>query len=178
MKKSEQIIKSLVLPVLEKDNNFNQLNLNDDFWKAFTSGILLYENDAKPIFKVVYELQLNDPEKVIKKLSSIHTNFIKELAELYVLGGSDEAIDILKANNDKQFLEQVNYFKTVKGVITKLERERIKEELPKAYEKVTFEIPKNDLEAVIKKKERENLKKKFKQWDEELTDFSHFAAAT
>ena len=66
-----------MLPVLEKDNNFNQLNLNDDFWKAFTSAILLYENDAKPIFKVVYELQLNDPEKVIKKLSSIHTNFIK-----------------------------------------------------------------------------------------------------
>ena len=178
MKKSEQIIKSLVLPVLEKDNNFNQLNLNDDFWKAFTSGILLYENDAKPIFKVVYELQLNDPEKVIKKLSSIHANFIKELAELHVLGGSDDAIDFLKANNDKQFLEQVNYFKTVKGVITRLERERIKEELPKAYEKVTFEIPENDLEAVIKMNERENLKKKFKQWDEELIDLSHVAAAT
>ena len=168
MKKSEQIIKSLVLPVLEKDNNFNQLNLNDDFWKAFTSGILLYENDAKPVFKAVYELQLNDSEKVIAKLTLIHTNFIKELAELYVLGGSDDAIDILKANNDKQFLEQVNYFKTVKGVITKLERESIKEELPKAYEKVTFEIPENDLEAIIKKNERENLKKKFKQWDEEL----------
>ena len=178
MKKSEQIIKSLVLPVLEKDNNFNQLNLNDDFWKAFTSGILLYENDAKPVFKAIYELQLNDSEKVIAKLTLIHTNFIKELAELYVLGGSDDAIDILKANNDKQFLEQVYYFKTVKGVITKLERVRIKEELPKAYEKVTFEIPENDLEAVIKKNERENLKKKFKQWDEELIDLSHVAAAT
>ena len=120
MKKSEQIIKSLVLPVLEKDNNFNQLNLNDDFWKAFTSAILLYENDAKPIFKVVYELQLKDPEKVIKNLTSIHANFIKELAELHVLEGCDEAIDILLAKNDKLFLEQVNYFKTVKGVITKL----------------------------------------------------------
>lgn len=178
MKKSEQIIKSLVLPVLEKGNNFNQSNLNDDFWKAFTSSILLYENDAKPIFKVVYELQLKDPEKVIKNLTSIHTNFIKELAELHVLEGSDEAIDILLANNSKLFIEQVNYFKTVKGVITKLERERIREELPKAYEKVTFEIPENDLEAAIKKTERENLKKKFKQWDEELTDFSHVAAAT
>ena len=178
MKKSEQIIKSLVLPVLEKDNNFNQLNLNDDFWKAFTSSILLYENDAKPIFKVVYELQLKDPEKVIKNLTSIHANFIKELAELHVLEGCDEAIDILLAKNDKLFLEQVNYFKTVKGVITKLERERIKEELPKAYEKVTFEIPENDLVAVIKKNERENLKKKFKQWDEELIDLSHVAAAT
>lgn len=157
-----------MLPVLEKDNNFNQLNLNDDFWKAFTSSILLYENDAKPIFKVVYELQLKDPEKVIKNLTSIHANFIKELAELHVLEGSDEAIDILLANNSKLFIEQVNYFKTVKGVITKLERERIREELPKAYEKVTFEIPENDLEAAIKKTERENLKKKFKQWDEEL----------
>lgn len=178
MKKSEQIIKSLVLPILEKDNNFNQLNLNDDFWKAFTSGILLYENDAKPIFKVVYELQLNDPEKVIAKLTLIHTNFIKELAELYVLGGSDEAINILIAKNDKLFLEQVNYFKTVKGVITKLERQRIKEDLPKGHEEVTFEIPESDLEAVIKKNERENLKKKFKQWDEELIDLSHVAAAT
>jgi len=168
MEKSEQIIKSLVLPVLEKDNNFNQLNLNDDFWKAFTSGVLLYENDAKPIFKVVYELQLNDPEKVNDKLSTIHANFIKELAELHVLGDSDDAIDILIAKKDKLFLEQVNHFKTIKGVITKLERERIKEELPKAYEKATFEIPESDLEAVIKKNERENLKKKFKQWDEEL----------
>lgn len=168
MKKSEQIIKSLVLPVLEKDNNFNQSNLNDDFWKAFTSAILLYENDAKPIFKIVYELQLNDPERVIKKLTSVHASLIKELAELHVLEGSDEAIDILLANNSKLFIEQVNNFKTVKGVITKLERERIREELPKAYEKVTFEIPENYLEAAIKKTERENLKKKFKQWDEEL----------
>ena len=178
MKKSEQIIRSLVLPVLEKDSNFQQVTLNNDFWKAFTSGILLYENDPKPLYKAIYELQLNEPEKVIAKLTLIHTNFIKELAELYVLGGSNEAINILIAKNDKLFLEQVNYFKTVKGVITKLERERIKEELPKAYEKVTFEIPENDLEAVIKKNERENLKKKFKQWDEELIDLSHVAAAT
>ena len=178
MKKSEQIIRSLVLPVLEKDSNFQQVTLNNDFWNVFTSDVLDYERDAKPLYKAIYELQLNNPEKVIAKLTLIHTNFIKELAELYVLGGSDEAIDILKANKDKQFLEQVNYFKTVKGVITKLERERIKEELPKAYEKVTFEIPENDLEAVIKKNERENLKKKFKQWDEELIDLSHVAAAT
>lgn len=178
MKKSEQIIKSLVLPVLEKDNNFNQSNLNDDFWKAFTSAILLYENDAKPVFKAIYELQLNDPEKVIAKLTLIHTNFIKELAEFYVLGGSDEAIDILIANNDKQFLEQVNFLKTVRGAITKLERQRIKEDLPKVHEEVTFEIPESDLEAVIKKNEREKLKKKFKQWDEELIDLSHVAAAT
>ena len=168
MKKSEQIIRSLVLPVLEKDSNFQQVTLNNNFWNVFTSDVLDYERDAKPIFKVVYELQLKDPEKVIKNLTSIHANFIKELAELHVLEGSDEAIDILLANNSKLFIEQVNYFKTVKGVITKLERERIREELPKAYEKVTFEIPENDLEATIKKTERENLKKKFKQWDEEL----------
>ena len=129
MKKSEQIIKSLVLPVLEKDSNFQQVTLNNDFWNFFTSDVLDYERDAKPLYKAIYELQLNNPEKVIAKLTLIHTNFIKELAELYVLGGSNEAINILIAKNDKLFLEQVNYFKTVKGVITKLERERIKEEL-------------------------------------------------
>ena len=178
MKKSEQIIRSLVLPVLEKDSNFQQVTLNNNFWNVFTSDVLDYERDAKPLYKAIYELQLNDPEKVIAKLTLIHTNFIKELAELYVLGGSDEAINILIAKNDKLFLEQVNYFKTVKGVITKLERQRIKEDLPKGHEEVTFEIPESDLEAVIKKNEREKLKKKFKQWDEELIDLSHVAAAT
>ena len=178
MKKSEQIIRSLVLPVLEKDSNFQQVTLNNNFWNVFTSDVLDYERDAKPLYKAIYELQLNDPEKVIAKLTLIHTNFIKELAELYVLGGSDEAIDILKANKDKQFLEQVNFLKTVNGAITKLERQRIKEDLPIAHEEVTFEIPESDLEAVIKKNEREKLKKKFKQWDEELIDLSHVAAAT
>ena len=178
MKKSEQIIKSLVLPILEKDSNFQQVTLNNDFWNVFTSDVLDYERDAKPLYKAIYELQLNDPEKVISKLTLINANFIKELAELYVLGGSDEAINILIAKNDKLFLEQVNHFKTVKGVITKLERQRIKEDLPKVHEEVTFEITENDLEAVIKKNERENLKKKFKQWDEELIDLSHVAAAT
>jgi predicted ribosome-associated RNA-binding protein Tma20 len=178
MKKSEQIIKSLVLPVLEKDNNFNQLNLNDDFWNTFTSGLLIFEIDAKNIFKTIYELQLNDPEKVIEKITSIHTKLIKELAEFHVLDVNDEAIDILLANNSKLFFEQVNYYKTVKSVITKLERKRIKDELPDAYKKVTFEIPENDLELVIKKTERENVKKKFKQWDEELETENSVHAST
>lgn len=170
MKKLEQIIKSLVLPVLEKDTNFKQSSVNSDFWNTLTSELTVYENDAKPIFKTIYELQLNDPEKVLSKLPVIHTNFIKELAEYHVLEGKDETIDVLLANRNTQFLEQVKYFKTVKNVVTKLERERIKNELPNAYESLSFEIPEKQLEAAAKKLERENLKKKFKHWDEELEE--------
>lgn len=170
MKKSEQIIKSLVLPVLEKDTNFKQSSVNSDFWNTLTSELTVYENDAKPIFKTIYELQLNDPEKVISKLAVIHTNFIKELAEYHVIEGKDETIDVLLANQNIQFAEQVKYFKTVKNVVTKLERERIKNELPNAFESLSFEIPEKQLEAAAKKLERENLKKKFKHWDEELVE--------
>jgi hypothetical protein len=176
MKKSEQIIKSLVLPILEKDTNFKQSIVNSDFWNTLTSELTVYENDAKPIFKTIYELQLNDPEKVISKLPVIHTNFIKELAEYYVLEGKDETIDVLLANKNKQFEEQVKYFKTVKNVVTKLERERIKKELLN-NEELSFEIPEKQFEAAAKKLERENLKKKFKQWDEELVETPSLVAA-
>lgn len=169
MKKSEQIIKSLVLPILEKDTNFKQSIVNSDFWNTLTSELTVYENDAKPIFKTIYELQLNDPEKVLSKLPVIHTNFIKELAEYFVLEGKDETIDVLLANKNMQFEEQVKYFKTVKNVVTKLERERIKKELSN-NEELSFEIPEKQFEVAAKKLERENLKKKFKQWDEELEE--------
>jgi hypothetical protein len=168
MKKSEQILKSILLPQLEKDNHFEKLNLNDAFWEACTSGFIVYEKDAKVIYELIYALELNNAEIVIKKLSTLHNQFIKELAEMHVLGLKEEAIEKLIDNKSSEFATQVQYFQTVKGVITKLERERIKKELPIAYEKATFEIPENDLEAVIKKTERENLKKKFKQWDEEI----------
>jgi hypothetical protein len=166
MEKPIIVLKSLLLPVLEKDNNFNNLILENTFWEKFSTYFSSFETDAKPTYDILYALQLSENEKVLDKLPQLYHQFLKEMAELYALGEL-EKVDKNMIENAK-FQEYVSFLKTMKNVITKVERERIKKEIPTAYEKLTFEINDHEIQNVIKKQSREGLKEKMKQWDKEL----------
>jgi hypothetical protein len=176
MKLAITIVQNLLLPVLEKDPQFDVNKLNLIFWETFTKGLLDFEKDAKPLYAAIYRLELNVPEKIISALENIYTSFIKALAEEYVLGNTTEVFENLLTAKNTLFEKEVHFFTNLEKVIKKMERSRIKSSLPKAYEKLTFELPENTVEAAIKKKEREALKEKMKVWDEELSTTEHVSS--
>jgi len=178
MKVAINIVKSNLLPKLENDNNYNNGKLNESFWENFTLALLDFETDAKPIYAAVYGLELENAEKVISKLPPIYTAFIEELAENYVIGNEDAATMHLLQTKNATFEAEVHYFKNLEKAIKNVERKRLKSELPSSYEKLTFELPEEDIEMAIKKKGREALKEKMNVWDEELEEADTVLAET
>lgn len=170
MKTVTNVIKNIVFPQLEKDPKFSEKKVNASFWEKFATDLLHFEEDAKPIYTSIYSLQLADAEKVIAQLPNIYSNFLKELAESYVLGQPSVATDYLKKTSNSDFLKEVDFLKTMQQAITSIERKRIKEDLPNSYDRLAFELSETDMANVIKKKSREDLKDKFKQWDAELEE--------
>ena len=168
MKLAIDIAQSLLLPKLEKDVRFDANQTIIAFWETFTSALLDFEKDAKPVCAAVYSLELKDAEKIISKLDTVYISLIKELAENHVLGISSEAIDYLITSKNSTFEKEVSFYTDLQNAITKVERERIKKELPKAYEKLSFELSDDAIATVISKKERETLKTKMISWDREL----------
>lgn len=168
MEKSIEILKSLLIPELEKDIYFKSITINDFFWETFLQTFLNFENDAKFSYELIYGMRLNDEENIFNKLPVIYSNLIKELAELYILEIKDDAINFLIQNNNLEFQKEVTFLKTIQNVIKKVERKRIKTELPNSHERLTFKLHENTIEAVTKKKGREDLKEKFKKWDTEI----------
>ena len=170
MKVAIDIVKNNLLPKLENDTNFNNNKINASFWENFTLALLDFETDAKPIYAAVYGLELENAEKIISKLPLIYADFIKELAENYVIGNDDAATIHLLQTKNATFETEVNYFKNLEKAIKNVERKRLKSELPVSYEKLTFELPEEAIEMAIKKKGREALKEKMNVWDEELDE--------
>ena len=170
MKTAIDILKSIVLPKLEKDLRFDVQKTNVDFWEKFATDLMYFEGDAKPVYAGIYSLELADAEKVIAKLPGIYSKFIKELAETYALGETSKATEYLVKTNNEAFLQEVHFLQTMQQAIKSVERKRIKEDLPNSYERLVFELSESDVANVIKKKSREDLKEKFKQWDIQLEE--------
>ena len=168
MKLAIDIVQSLLLPKLEKDASFDANQTNIAFWETFTTTFLDFERDAKPVYASIYSLGMKDAEKIISKLDTIYISFIKELAENHVLGISSEAIDYLITSKNSTFEKEVHFFTDLKNAITKVERKHIKTELPKTFDKLSFQLSDDAIALAITKKEREALKEKMNAWDEEL----------
>jgi hypothetical protein len=168
MNKAIEILQLLLVPKLEMDARYDKTKVNAAFWERFVIAFLDYESDKKPVYALLYSLELENVEKLFDKLPKIHSHFIKELAENYVLGNSDNATTHLIATKNPTFLARVSFFQTLEQVIKKVERKNIKSNLPKSFERLTFKVSDIELENVTKKIGRENLKSKFKEWDNEL----------
>ena len=166
--KTTLVIKDILLPKLEKDFKFSAEQVDSVFWEKFTTDLVHFEEDAKPLYALIYSLELDNPEKIIDKLPNIYTQFLKELAECYVLGQTSEATNYLLKTNNEAFFKEVQFLQTMQQAIKSVERKRIKTDLPKSYERLTFELSDADLANVTRKKGREDLREKFKQWDDEL----------
>ncbi len=168
MKLAIDIVQSLLLPKLEKDASFDINQMNIAFWETFTTALLDFEKDTKPVYAAIYSLGLKDAEKIISKLDTVYISFIKELAENHVLGISSKAIDYLITSKNSTFEKEVHFFTDLQNAIKKVERKRIKMELPKTFDKLSFEISDDAIALAITKKERETLKEKMNAWDKEL----------
>lgn len=164
------VIKNILLPKLEKDPNFSKEKVDAAFWKKIATDLLHFEEDAKPIYGSIYSLELANAEKIIDKLSNIYAQFLKELAESYVLGQTSEATNYLLKTSNATFLKDVRFLETMQKAIKNVERKRIKADLPKSYERLTFELSDADIANVARKKGREDLKEKMKVWDTELEE--------
>lgn len=168
MNNSSILIKGIILPMIIKMSKGDLNNLSDDFWNQFANDFIQYETDAQPIYSALYKLELQNPEEVFEKLPQAYSSFISELAEEYVLGNTSTIISKLLESKNDLFLKEVTFLKTMKSVITKLERQKLKESLPHLHDRLVFELDEEILKQVAKKKAREDLKNKFKQWDKEL----------
>jgi hypothetical protein len=170
MKTAIAIVQNIILPKLEKDSKFSEEKVDTAFWEKFATDLLHFEEDAKPIYASIYSLELDNPEKIIDKLPHIYAQFLKQLAESYVLDQTSDATDYLLRTNNQSFLKEIDFLKTMQQAIKSVERKRIKADLPISYERLTFELSETDLANVTKKKGREDLKEKMKQWDAELEE--------
>ena len=170
MNNSSTLIKGIILPMIIKLSKGNLNDLPDDFWNQFANDFIHYEIDAQPVYSTLYKLELQNPEEVFEKLPQAYSSFISELAEEYVLGNTSTIINKLLESKNDLFLKEVTFLKTMKSVITKLERQKLKESLPHLHDRLVFELDEEILKQVAKKKAREDLKNKFKQWDKELVE--------
>ena len=161
-------IKNLMLPILLKSTKLDLTTLPDSFWDQFAKDLIVYQTDASLVYSSLYKLELIDTENVFNKLPDIFSSFIKEIAEDFVLGYSNELSDLLIENKNENFLKEVEFLNTMKSVIFKSERQNLKDNIGNGHERLLFELDEKILKEVAVKKSRNDLKEKFKQWDEEL----------
>ena len=112
------VIKNILLPKLEKDPNFSEEKVDAAFWGKFATDLVHFEEDAKPLYAGIYSLELDNPEKIIDKLPNIYAQFLKELAESYVLGKTSDATKYLLETNNVVFLKFLRQFGRLKLVQT------------------------------------------------------------
>ena len=161
-------IKNLMLPILLKSTKLDLTILPDSFWYQFAKDLIVYQTDASIVYSSLYKLELIDTENVFNKLPDIFSSFIKEIAEDFVLGYSNELSDLLIENKNENFLKEVEFLNTMKSVIFKSERQNLKDNIVNGHERLLFELDEKILKEAAVKKSRNDLKEKFKQWDEEL----------
>jgi hypothetical protein len=140
MKLAIDIVKNILLPKLEKDTNFDSNKTDATFWKSFATALLDFEKDDSVCKNAIYSLELNNPEKIISKLPKTYNSYVKDLAENNVLGNESEAINSLLKSNNQVFEEEIRFLSNLEQAITEIERERIKAELPTAYESLLEEL--------------------------------------
>lgn len=165
-----KILKNLLLPLLVKSTKVDVASFPDAYWEQFSADFIHYDINAKPIFASLYQLELQNPEDVFEKLPIVYSYFIKALAEEYVLENEIEMSAKLLESNNETFLKEVSFLKIMKSVITKLERQELKKNLPILYDQLVFDLDEETLRQVAKKKSREDLRAKFKKWDEEIVE--------
>nr|WP_315232349.1 hypothetical protein [uncultured Flavobacterium sp.] len=142
MKKSIDIVKIHLIPKLEKVSNFDNNTLPELFWEQFTESLLTFETNAKPVYKLIFGLEV-DPEvteKIISKIPNIFSKLVKELAEEYVNGTSSKAINVLLNSKGKAFKTEVEFFYVFNKAIQIVEHKRLKAEIPFFFERLKNEI--------------------------------------
>ena len=147
MKKAKDIIKSYLVPKLQKIKEFETESLNESFWFEFTVALLNFESDPKSLYVLVLNLHLNSDikDKIISKIPKMYSLLISELAEEKLKGNKSEAVSILITNKSKAFEDEFAFITSVRVSFELLQnKKRIIEELPFMYEMLQKDISNND----------------------------------
>jgi hypothetical protein len=142
------IVKSILLPKLEKDANFDNNKADATFWESFATSLLDFEKNDALCKTAIYSLALNKPERMIAKLTNVYNLYIKELAENYVLGNESEAIEMLLKSKNQVFNEEVRFLNNLEEAITEIEHEKIKAILSAANETLVDEQNKKEAKVI------------------------------
>lgn len=161
----EAIARELLFPYLEKDRKFQQVSAN--FWSVFLKDLTQYEEDPKPLYALLYRLELGDPEKIIRLLPRIYDDFLEEIAEQYVRGNVLGIVQRALLEKNTRFREHLEFFGDLQKAMTRLQRRRMIEELPAAYAAISEEISDETISALLTKLNREQLREKFRRWEKE-----------
>ncbi len=161
MNQSIEIIKDLIIPFLQQKER-ESLDIN---WKNILNGFVAYDNNDQLLRNEIDKLKLINENKIISVLPDLYDSFLDDLAEQFVIGNSSESSNKLFKDKNSLFIDKVNFYISLKGAITKMERKKIIDEL-----KANEIFSENNLELGFKNKGREELKAKFKEWDKELDD--------
>ena len=138
-----KIVQDILLPVLEKDSSFDSNTLSEDFWESFTKNLLDFKTG---------------------NWSS--NNLINLINSLKIKTINSDSINLTLENIYKDFILELaescvlgkNLFGTEQLLATK--NSLFKEQV----------IFLQTLEDVIEEKRREDLKKMFQKWDNELIE--------
>jgi len=138
-----KIVQDILLPVLEKDSSFDSNTLSEYFWESFTKNLLDFETDnwsSNNLINLINSLK-------IKTINSDSINFTLE--NIY----KDFILELAES-----YVLGKNLFGTEQLLATK--NSLFKEQV----------IFLQTLEDVIEEKRREDLKKMFQKWDNELIE--------
>ena len=158
-----ETIQTALLKELNKDKKFSEKAISDSFWDEFTNDLIGFQEDAKPVYAKIYSLDLENSEKIIAKIPQFYSLLIKEIAEQYVIDENFQAATYFLETKNSEFLKQVDFLKTLRNVITKVERENVKSYLENGLDRLSFTISDTEMAQAIKRQERNALKKKFSQ---------------
>ena len=135
-----KIVQDILLPVLEKDISFDSNTLSEDFWESFTKNLLNFKKESNNLINLINSLK-------IKTIDNDSINFTLE--NIY----KDFILELAES-----YVLGKNLFGTEQLLATK--NSLFKEQV----------IFLQTLEDVIEEKRREDLKKMFQKWDNELIE--------
>ena len=167
-----EIVKNNFIPYLKGDDIILSKKID---WGVISSVLFKYEEDPKPLYAEIYKLRLVDSENLISKLDEIYELIVEEFAEDFVKNEHNVLNKVLYKST--LFKEKVNFFRTLKSVITKQENQRIIQEEKDFIDFKDTELSDDEKKFADEYIDRSELKNKFKIWDKELKDEDESIAA-
>src|SRR5690554_1452264 len=162
MKESVLILKSFLTESKNISSDFFQDKSRVD---SILALLLVFPQEKQALIDF-FNKNFKDLRFTENTINSLARGFLDELAEKFSLNPSLQLVEPEWLNN-KYFAEKLEYYQTLQLVIRDKERQNLKAGFDKMYERLVFEIPDETLEESIKLHSRKELKKKFRQWDED-----------
>lgn len=158
MNTAPKILKKIITPLIQDNSEVDISSVTDEFWNQFAIDLIKSKNETSILFLTLSNLGLNNPSYILKQYPEIYNNFIEKLAEEFLSGNKkDEIIQYLTKEKDELFYQEI-----IRLMFAKNEFQQL------TSKKIFIEYYNKTLKKVIYKKGREDMKKNFRKWDNEM----------